>query len=78
MPLETTLDIWETTWRVPNAPLFVVGLAILGWALASGFLAFTGSQRSGQPEIHFPRQDAGVAEEPENAALGEEEQQTGA
>lgn len=61
------LDIWETTWRVPNAPMFVIGLAILGWALASGILAFTGSQKSGQPEILLPHRPAEVVEGPEDA-----------
>ncbi len=54
-----TADVFlEVVWRVPNAPMFVVGLGIVGWALAAGLLAFTGSQASGLPEIHFPRKPA--------------------
>jgi hypothetical protein len=60
------LEIWDATWRVPNAPMFIIGLAILGWALGSGFLAFTGSQKSGQPEIHSPRRAPEMVEEPED------------
>lgn len=61
------LEIWDTTWRVPNAPMFVVGLAILGWAFASGFLAFTGGEKSGQPEILPPHRPSEAIEEPEEA-----------
>lgn len=61
----------EVVWRVPNAPMFVVGLAIVGWALAAGLLAFTGSQASGLPEIHVPQRpvddpDAGATESDES------------
>jgi len=61
------LDIWEASWRVPNSPLFIVGLIIVGWGMASGFLAFTGGSQSGQPEIKFPQQAPEMVEEPETA-----------
>ncbi|MGE3962012.1 MAG: hypothetical protein AB7F65_10055 [Dehalococcoidia bacterium] len=68
MPIDAiVLDIWETTWRVPNLVLFPIGFLIVGWGLASGFLAFTGSQASGQPEIHFPQEPPIVVDEPEDA-----------
>lgn len=53
----------EVVWRVPNAPMFVVGLGIVGWALAAGVLAFTGSQASGQPEIHAPSRPSAGSED---------------
>jgi len=58
------LDIWETSWRVPQAIPFVVGGLIVAWGAFSALLAFSGSQRSGQPEIHFPRKPAEIVEEP--------------
>lgn len=65
------LEIWDTTWRVPNAPMFIIGLAILGWALASGFLAFTGGQKSGQPDILPPRRSAEMVEDSEDTSADE-------
>ena len=56
MPI--TAVVLEVVWRVPNLPMFVVGLAIVGWALATGLLAFTGSQASGLPEIPVPQRPA--------------------
>lgn len=64
MPL---LEIWDATWRVPNAPMFLVGFVILGWAFLAGALAFTGSQKSGLPEIHPPHRPTEMHEEPEDA-----------
>lgn len=64
MPIDAI--VLEVTWRVPNLVMFPIGFAILAWAFASGFLAFTGSQGSGQPEIDFPREPAAVVEEPED------------
>lgn len=61
------LEIWDATWRVPNAPMFLVGIIILGWAFASGLLAFTGSQKSGLPEIDAPHRPPEAVEEPEDA-----------
>ncbi|MCA9856280.1 MAG: hypothetical protein KC458_03265 [Dehalococcoidia bacterium] len=67
MPIDAiVLDIWETTWRVPNLVLFPIGFVILAWATAAGFLAFTGSQASGQPEIHFPKEPPIIVDEPED------------
>ncbi len=68
MPIDAiVLDIWETSWKIPNLFLFPIGFIIVGWALGAGFLAFTGSQASGQPEIHFPHKDEPVmVEEPED------------
>jgi hypothetical protein len=45
----------EVSWRVPNLFLWPVGLIILAWAFGAGFLAFTGGQASGQPDIAFPQ-----------------------
>jgi|GEM_PF-5306201 len=64
MPIDAI--VLEVAWRVPNLVMFPIGLAILAWAFASGFLAFTGSQGSGQPEIHFPQEPAAVVDEPED------------
>lgn len=59
----------DIVWRVPNPPAFLVGFAIVGWALAAGVLAFTGTQASGQPEIHFPQRPPAPPEpEPEPVA----------
>ena len=67
MPIDAiVLEIWETSWKVPNVILFPIGFIIVGWALGAGFLAFTGSQASGQPEIHFPREEPVTVEEPED------------
>lgn len=53
MPLDAiVLDI---VWRVPNAPMFAIGALILVWGAATALLAFTGSEASGRPEIHFPQ-----------------------
>jgi len=57
----------EVSWRVPNLFLWPVGFIIVGWAFFAGYLAFTGSQSAGQPEIHFPERSA----EPEPAEGGE-------
>lgn len=57
----------EVVWRVPNLPVFLVGFAIVGWAFAAAVLAFTGSQASGHPEIHFPQRPS-VLPEPEPVA----------
>lgn len=62
------LDIWETSWRIPQAIPFAIGGLILAWGAFSAFLAFSGSQRSGQPEIHAPRKPAEVVEEPASDA----------
>lgn len=68
MPIDAiVLDIWESSWRVPNLVMFPIGFIIVGWAFASGFLAFSGSQSSGQPEIHFPREEPIVVDEGEDA-----------
>lgn len=61
------LEIWDASWRVPNAPMFIIGLVIVGWGFAAGALAFTGSQKSGLPEIHFPQRPTEAVEEPEDA-----------
>ncbi len=56
----------EVTVRVPNFVMFPIGLLIVAWAAGAGFLAFTGSQASGQPEIHFPREAPLMVDEPED------------
>ncbi|MEX1023401.1 MAG: hypothetical protein WD800_01745 [Dehalococcoidia bacterium] len=76
MPLDA-LDLTTSllaTWRVPNEPMFLIGFIIVGWGLASGILAFRGSQRSGQHEYHLPREESEVAVEPEDVPLPESDQ----
>lgn len=48
------LVLLEVSWRVPLVFPFIVGFVILAWALASGFLAFSGGQRSGLHDIIPP------------------------
>ncbi len=68
MPL---LEIWDASWRVPNAPMFLIGGLILLWAFGAGAMAFMGSQKSGLPEIHAPHRPTEAVEEPEDAPAEE-------